>query len=318
MTKRFDLPRSAFLAALPLMPALAAGGRALAQTAPVVRIGATANDTYAEAYYAADKGFFTAAGLTVELTTFTNGAAVSAAVAAGALDVGISNPVQIANAVAHGIPFAFFAGGALYSTAAPTTVLCVANDGKIKTPSDFAGQTIAISALKDITDLAKTVYLQKNGVDPDAVKSIELPFAEMGPALARGTVAGAVISEPSLTSAVDAGNVRVFAKVFDAFAPRFLISGWFTTRDWYAKNTPLVKRVTATLYQTARWANANKDESAKLLAAHSKVSAETAAKMTRCVYAETIAPALIDPLLQVSYRAKLIDRPISGGELILT
>jgi len=316
VTHRLDLPRAAFLAALPLVPALAASGRALAQSAPVVRIGATANDTYAEAYYAQDKGFFTAAGLTVELTTFTNGAAVSAAVAGGALDIGISNPVQIANAVDHGIPFVFFAGGALYATAAPTTVLCVAADGKIAAPKDFAGQTIAISALKDITDLAKSVYLQKNGVDPESVKSIELPFAEMGPALARGTVAGAVISEPSLTSAVASGNARVFAKVFDAFAPRFLISGWFTTKDFAAKNGPLVKRVAAVLYQTARWANADKDESAKLLAAHSKVSAETAAKMTRCVYAETITPALIDPLLTVAYKAKLTDRLISGAELI--
>ena len=316
MHQRFDLPRSAFLTALPLLPALASPGRALAQTAPVVRIGATANDTYAEAYYAQDKGFFSGAGLNVELTTFTNGAAVSAAVAAGALDAGISNPVQIAGAVAHGIPFVFFAGGALYSTAAPTTVLCVANDGKIRTPKDFAGQTIAISALKDITDLAKTVYFEKNGIDPNSVKSIELPFAEMGPALARGTVAGAVISEPSLTSAIDSGSARAFANVFDVFAARFLISGWFTTKDWYAKNTPLARRVAATFYQTARWANANKGESAKLLAAHSKVSADVAAKMTRCIYAETIAPALIDPLLGVSYKAKLTDRLITGAELI--
>jgi NitT/TauT family transport system substrate-binding protein len=308
--------RSAFLATLPLLPVLASPGRALAQN-PTVRIGATANDTYAEAYYAQDKGFFSSAGLTVELTTFTNGAAVSAAVAAGALDAGISNPVQIANAVAHGIPFVFFAGGALYSTAAPTTVLCVANDGKIRTPKDFAGQTIAISALKDITDLAKTVYLRKNGVDPETVRSIELPFAEMGPALERGTVAGAVISEPSLTNAVESDGARVFAKVFDAFAPRFLISGWFTTKDWYAKNAPLAKRVQATLYATARWANANQAESAKLLAAHSRVNAETAAKMTRCIYADTITPALIDPLLTVSYQAKLTDRLVTGAELIV-
>ena len=45
---------------------------------------------------------------------------------------------------------------------------------------------------------AQQQYLEKNGVDPSSVKTIELPFAEMGPALARGTVAGAVISEPSL------------------------------------------------------------------------------------------------------------------------
>ncbi len=313
MTQRFDLARSVFLGTL---AAFVAGARAGAQSPSSVRIGATANDTYAEAYYAVDKGFFTGAGLDVRLTTFTNGAAVAAAVAAGALDVGISNPVQIANAVAHGIPFVFIAGGALYATAAPTTVLCVAANGPIHTPKDLTGQTIAVSALKDITDLSKTLYLEKNGVDPGSVKSIEMPFAEMGAALERGTVAGAVISEPSLTGALAGGNVRVFAKPFDMFSGRFLISGWFTTKDWYAKNTPLAKRVVATLYQTARWANANQSESAKLLAAHSKVTAETAAKMTRCVYADAITPALIDPLLQAAYKATLTDRLVTGRELI--
>ena len=316
MTQRIAVPRAAFLAALPLLPAVASARRADAQNTATVRIGATANDTYAEAYYAQDKAFFTAAGLDAPITTFTNGAAVSAAIASGALDVGISNPVQLANAVSHGIPFVYFAGGAYYSTSAPTTVLCVAANSKIRSPKDFAGTTIAVSALKDLTDLSKSVYLEKNGVGADTVKTTELAFAEMGPALERGTVAGAVISEPSLTNAVQSGQARVFAKVFDALAPRFLISGWFTTKDWYAKNTALAKRMQATFYQTARWANANHDESGKILMKYSKVSPDTIAKMTRCVYAETITPQLIDPLLAISYKAKLTDRLITGAELI--
>ena len=81
------LPRSLFLAALPA--AYAATARpARAQGLTPLRVGATANDTYAEAYYAQDLGIFTKAGLAVEITTFTNGAAVSSAIAAGALDVG--------------------------------------------------------------------------------------------------------------------------------------------------------------------------------------------------------------------------------------
>ncbi len=316
MTQRFDVSRAGFLATLPLLPALATTGRASAQSAPTVRIGATANDTYAQAYYAQDKGFFTAAGLNAPITTFANGAAVSAGVAGGALDMGVTNPVQLANAVSHGIPFVYFIGGAYYSTSSPTTVLCVAKDSKIKTAKDFEGQTIAISALKDLTDLSKTVWLEKNGANPDLVKTIEIPFAEMGPALERGTVAGAVISEPSLTNSIENGQARVFGKVFDAIAPRFLISGWFTTKDWYAKNTALAKRVAAVYYQTARWANANKDESGKILMAYSKVSPATIAKMTRCVYADTITPSLLDPMLQIAYKAKLTDRLIPGTEII--
>jgi NitT/TauT family transport system substrate-binding protein len=310
------ISRSLFLTAVPALgAALALPARA--QATATLRVGATANDTYAEAYYAQDMGFFSRAGLTVEITTFTNGAAVSAAVASGALDIGISNPVQLGNAVSRGIPFVFIAGGGLYNTAAPTTVLCVAKNASIKRPRDFAGTTMAVSALKDITDLGRQQYLEKNGVDPASVKTIELPFAEMGPALARGTVAGAVISEPSLTAAIGSDQARVFAKVFDAIAPHFLISGWFTTRDWYAKNAALAKRYAAVMTDTASWANDSHEQSGEILAKYSKISAETARQMTRSTYALALSPQLIDPMLQLAFKAKLTDKLVTAASMMI-
>jgi len=312
-----QISRPLFLATLPLLGAAAAlpaaALPAAAQAPTPLRVGATANDTYAEAYYAADMGFFTRAGLDVTITTFTNGAAVSSAVASGALDVGISNPVQLGNAISHGIPFVFVAGAGAYSTTLPTTVLCVAKDSTIRTPKDFAGQTIAVSALKDLTDLARQEYLTKNGVDPASVNAIELPFAEMGPALARGTVAGAVISEPSLSASVLSGQTRVFAKVFDAVAPHFLISVWFGTRDWYAQNTATAKRYAAVMYQTAAWANANREQSGAILQKYSKISPETTRQMARSSYALSLDPQLIDPVFALAYKAKLTDHLLTAA-----
>jgi NitT/TauT family transport system substrate-binding protein len=312
-----SLSRSLFLGTIPMLGA-AATMPLMAQTpAPItLRVGATANDTYAEAYYAQDMGFFTRAGLNVEITTFTNGAAVSQAIASGALDIGISNPVQLGNAISHGIPFVFLAGAGAYSTTLPTTVLCVAKDGPIHTAKDFAGQTIAVSALKDLTDLGRQVYLEKNGVDASAVKTIELPFAEMGPALARGAVQGAIISEPSLSASVGSGQTRVFAKVFDEIAPHFLISVWFTTRDWFTKNTAAAKRYASVIYQTANWANANHEQSGAILGKYSKISAETMRQMARSSYAVTLNPQLIDPLFVLAYKAKITDKLLTASSMI--
>ena len=278
---RSRMSRAFFLAAVPAA-GVAASLPAWAQSA-TLKVGATANDTYAQAYYAQDMGFFTKAGLNVEIQTFTNGAAVSQAVAAGALDIGISNPVQLGNAVSRGIPFVYVAGGGLYNTAAPTTVLCVAKDAPIKTAKDFAGQTIAVSALKDVTDLARSEYLEKNGVDPASVKTIELPFAEMGPAL----------------------------------APRFLISGWFTTRDWYTKNAAIAKRYAAVMTDTANWANANHDQSGAILAKYSKISAETMHAMTRSSYATSLNPQFIDPMLQLAAKAKITDKLVTAASMMI-
>jgi NitT/TauT family transport system substrate-binding protein len=309
--------RLAFLGALPAM--VLAARAASAQTSPAqlpsLRIGATANDTYAEAYYAQDMGFFTKAGLAVELTTFPNGAAISAGVASGALDIGVSNPVQLANAVAHNIPLAFIAGGALNSSAAPTALMCVAANSTIKEPKDLAGKTIAISALKDSTYLAASLWAAKNGLDGQ-VKLIELPFSEMGPALARGTVQAAVISEPSATRAIIANEARVFTKIFDSIANSFLISGWFTTTDWASKNAPLAKRFASVMYDTARWANAHHDQSGAILQKYAKLDPETTKRMPRCTYTTSLDVSQIDPLLTLSAQAKLTDRRVFASELI--
>ena len=309
------LNRSTFLATLPTI-ALTSGVARAQTPLQALRVGATANDTYAEAYYAQDMGFFTKAGLAVELTTFPNGAAISAGVASGALDIGVSNPVQLANAVVHNVPLAFIAGGALNSTAAPTALLCVAANSPIKEARDLIGKTIAVSALKDSTYLAASLYMAKNGIDPASVKLIEIPFAEMGPALARGTVQAAVISEPSTTRAIIAGEARVFTKIFDSIASSFLISGWFTTIDWYKKNTAIAKRYAATIYDTARWANTHHDQSGAILQKYARLDAETTRRMPRCTYTTALDPQQIDPLLALCAQAKITDRLVSASEMI--
>ena len=120
------------------------------QTAPALRVGATAVDCCAAAYYAADEGFFRSAGVSVDLATYNNGAAVAAGVASGTLDVGISTPMQIAGAVARGLPFVIIAPGALGTPDAPTTTLCVAGGSPLLIAAaakrGSSGRAVLISA----------------------------------------------------------------------------------------------------------------------------------------------------------------------------
>jgi NitT/TauT family transport system substrate-binding protein len=300
-------PLAATAVALPSLPALAA---------PVaLRVGATANDTYAQAYYAQDMGFFTKAGLDVTITTLRSGSDVAAGIASGALDVGVSNPVQLASAITHGLPFVYFAGGAFYNSDVPTTVLCVAKDSPFKTVKELEGRTIALNALKDISALGAQGYLADHGADLSKVQFIEIPFAEMGPALQKGTIAAALISEPSLTAATDAGYVRTFANVFDAIAKRFYISGWFAMSDWYKGHVSVAKQFASVMYETARWANAHQPESAAILEKYSKISTEVARRMARATYDTTLNPDYLRPPLQLAARAKLTDRLVATAEM---
>jgi len=303
-----------------LILALAAAGslpgRALAQPAPItIRVAATANDTYAEAYYAFDRGAFAKAGLDVQIATFTNGATVTQAVVSGAADVGISNVVQIATAVQKGIPIRYFAGGGLYTTDEPTTALVVGNASPMHDAKDFEGQTIGVSTLKDTSFIATKGWLADHGADVSKIHFIEMPFAVMGPALERGTVAGAVISEPSLSAARAAG-ARIFAKSYDAIAPKFLISGWFTTLDYAQKNPAAIKAFAQVIYATAKWANGHRADSAQILAKYAKLDLDVAQRMTRCQYAENLDPKLLQPGIDAAVRFGAMDKPITAAEII--
>lgn len=303
---RFILSGAAAAAGVPLL--------ARAQTAKL-RIGAITSDTYGEAYYADDLGFFKKAGLDVEITTMTNGTAILTAVLGGALDIGISNTVAIATAVTHGFPVGFIAGGALYLSNAPTTVLCVDGASPLHSPKELEGKTIAVSALRDMNAAGTRAWLTQGGADVAKVQFIEMAFPEMAPALRRGTVAAATIPEPQLTDAKN--DVRVFAKFFDVIGKRFMNGGWFTTPDYAKKNPDVVKRFVTTIYASAKWANAHHPESAAILSKYSRVPLATTLTMTRAIYSEALDPRLIQPSVDVAFRYKLLDRAVSASEIMI-
>jgi NitT/TauT family transport system substrate-binding protein len=294
--------------------ALALPTRVAAQALTPLRVGTVAADPYAQAYFLADQGGYARAKITAEVQTFVNGAACAQAAAGGAIDVGISEPVPIANAINHGVPFAFFAGAGLYSSEESATYLCVDKSSSISTARELEGQTVAVVSLVSISAIAVKDWLVTNGADLGKVRLIELPFPQMAPALARGTVAAAFIGEPFLTDA--STQVRQIGKAYDTLGKQFYIACWFSTRDWIEKNFDVAKRLATAIADDARWANAHKDASAAILARATKIELDRVRSMRRAVYAVGIEPKLLQPVLDIALKYKAIDRPVAATDLI--
>jgi NitT/TauT family transport system substrate-binding protein len=289
----------------------------LAQSAPVkVRMGSVPADTYAGGFYALDLGLFDKAGLSVELFPFTNGAAMAAAAAGGSIDVGVGDAIELANGVSRGLPFVLIAGGGLYSSNAPTTTLCIAKSSPIAKAADLEGGTIAVVSIVSLSSSAVKNWLTQNGADISKIKFVEMPFPQMPPAIARGAVAAACVSEPIMSDATG-GDSKVFAKVYDSIAKQFLISDWFTTRDWLAKNPDAAKRFVGAIYDAARWANAHHDESAAILSKYSKVDVERIKGMNRCVYATDLRPAMVQPVLDTALKYKALESATNVSSMIV-
>lgn len=306
----------ALIAALLACSTLIAPHAVTAEPAPVIRIGMTAGDGYAEAYYAQEIGLFKKAGIQADIRPFSSGAAVGTGIASGTIDIGISNVIYLAKAVAHGTPFVFLAGGGMYSTQAPIIVLAAPRISSLRAAKDLEGKTLAITGKGDQNQVAIDAWMSHNGADYTKVRYIELPFAEVHAALTSGMADAGIITEPWLSAALASGNTRVLAKPYDSVGSQFFIGIWFTTAQWYAKNRAVAKRFINVIYQTARWANAHHDRTAPMLARFSKIDAQTIASMRRAPFATTLDPSMIQSQLNLAYRYHIVDRPMSAIDLI--
>jgi NitT/TauT family transport system substrate-binding protein len=287
-----------------------------AQSVPVkVRVGSVPADTYAGGYYALDLGLFDKAGLSVEITPFTNGAAMAAAAAGGSIDIGVGDATELANGISRGLPFVLIAGGGMYSTAAPTTTLCVAKTSTIAHAADLEGQTVAVVSLVSLMSSGVKSWLTQSGADISKIHFVELPFPQMPGALSRGAIAAATLSEPIMSDATST-DAKFFSKPYDAIAKQFNISDWFTTRDWLAQNGDAAKRFVGAIYDAARWANTHHDESAAILAKYTKVDVDRIKRMNRSGYATSLQAAMVQPVLDTSFKYKALGTATTATSMI--
>jgi NitT/TauT family transport system substrate-binding protein len=291
-------------------------GRAvLGQDAPL-RLATAPLDVSAQPYYALKYGFFKSAGLAnVTLETIGTGAAMAVAVAGGAIDIGVSNIVGIAQAYQRNVPFTMIAPAGLYSSNAPTSVLMVKNDSPLKTAADLNGKTLGASGLRGVAQFAPMAWIDQHGGQSSTLKFVELTSPEMLAAIPAGKVDGGLIIEPYIAEAKK--TMRVFANCFDAIAPTFIISAHFCNLDWARAHADVVKRYAAAMQAAAVWANAHHDLSAGVLIDIAHLKPDVVGTMTRSIYGEKLDPAQVQPVIDVT--AKYTGSPaFPASKLIFT
>jgi NitT/TauT family transport system substrate-binding protein len=311
--------RRIFVRSFAAAGAAAVAGRALAARADdaPLRVGALPIDNGAEPFYAQDQGFFKKAGLNVEVTTFPSGGAAAAALAGGAIDVGITDAVSMASAHSHGIPISYVFPATIQTVSAPAYAVLVGANAPLHTGKDFDGKTVAVNGLKNILQIPFMAWVANTGGDPSTIKFIEVPFATMAASIESGTIDAASISEPFITNAIATGKFRAIAQTEHGLAPQFAFSGWTVQNDWAAKNPDLVKKFVSAMQETATWANANHAITAQILVKNSKMSPEIIAKLARSRYGEKLLASDFQPVYDAAARFDVIAKSFPAGETFI-
>jgi NitT/TauT family transport system substrate-binding protein len=287
---------------------------ALAADAPVpVRVALFPTEGSGQVYYAIEEGYFAKAGLDVQLVELKNGAAIAAGVAGGSADVGLSNVVSLAIAHERGLPFQIIASGGLAIKGMATNgILAVAATSPIKSAKDLNGKTIAVDVLGGLPYLAGKAWIDQNGGDSKTVKYVELGFPEMEASVTAGRIDAASINssvDPTINKPGD--PLRTLAIVYDAVAPRFAASVWFSTTDWTTQHPDATRKFVAAMRQAGAWANTHHHESAAILAKYIKQPAEQIEGGPRVTYATDNDPAQYQALIDLGakYGALKADFP---------
>jgi NitT/TauT family transport system substrate-binding protein len=294
------------------------GARPLsAQVAPVVlRVASNAADDVTPVLWAQHTGAFTNAGLDLSFTRMNSGAAVTAAVIGGALDIGKSSLMPLISAHARNLPVSIVAPGELWLTEAPLTGLITAKTSTIATAKDLDGKTIATAALHDLSWLATNAWLDQHGGASASVKFVELPQSAMVGAIVSGRVDAATITNPGFSAALATGSVKVIGAPSDAIAKRFLLTAWFATNDYIAKNATTVARFARTVEASAVYTNAHASETIAMLADFSGIEPAALAHMTRGLCGTRLQPEEVQPVIDAAVKYAIVDRRFDAKDLV--
>jgi len=208
------------------------------------------------------------------------------------------------------------APSSMYDTSNPTQVLIVRNDAGIHTAADLNGKTVAVTAIGDLLSASTLAWIDQNGGTSSTVKLVEIPPSAEAAALAAGRVQAASLAEPFLSEALADGSVRVFGKIFDAIAPRFLQAAYFGMADYIAANPDPVRRFAMALLEGNTFANAHPDQTLPWLIDFAKIDPAVAKRARRERFGESMDPALVQVEIDALVRLKALDHGFDVREMI--
>lgn len=306
------LLRRAFLASG--LASLAAPALAADTPLTTVHVAGTPDTDIVAAIYGARSGIFSKLGLDVQVQKLNGGAAVSAAVIGGSIDIGKSNVFGVIAAHVKGVPLLLESLAATYSSDRPNVGFVVAKDAPIKAPRELNGKTLATPGLGDLFTQVSSAWIDQNGGDSRSVKFVELPMPLIGQAIASGRVDGALMVDPIMHDAVATGKVRIIGRPFDAIAKHFGITYYFCTRDYAAKNADVLVRFRRGIAQAATYTMAHQSEVVPLAMEYTGLS-RTQVEDSPVLIGSGADPQMLQPVIDFAAKYKSIPNGFPAREL---
>jgi NitT/TauT family transport system substrate-binding protein len=208
------------------------------------------------------------------------------------------------------------APGAIYSTDNPTQVLVVPKNSPLRNAADLNGKTIGTTSLGDILAQSTLAWIDEHDGNAASVHVVEIPPTAIEGALHTARIDAATLTEPHLSQAVGDGSVAIFAKIFDAIAPRFAESAYFAMPAYIEAHRDVTVRFAKAILGGNVFANDHPDRTAPWLVESAKVDLASVQHARRKQFAATIDPVQIQVVIDALVRMKAIDRGFAATDMV--
>lgn len=302
--------RSAFLAA----GAAALAAPAWAADLATVRVAGTPDADLVGTLWGVHAGIFQRAGLDVTIERLNSGAAVSAGVIGGSVDVGKSSIFGLIAAYSKGVPLVMEAVADVYDTKAPNTGFVVAKNSPINGPRDLAGKTIASPALGDLFSTVTSAWIDANGGNAKSANFVELPIPLALNAIAAGRIDGAMMVDPYFQQAKDSG-ARVIGHPFDIIAKYFGVTYYFCLRSYAQAHADALARFRHGLSEASTYALAHQREMTPVIADYTKLDPALIERLPLGI-GIGMDPAPLQAVIDFAARIKSIPAPFPAAGII--
>ena len=287
------------------------GGGSSSQAAKptTLNVGVIPIADVAPLYLGIKKGFFKEQNLTIKPKLAEGGAAITPAVLSGNFQIGFSNTISLLIAASKGLPVQIISQGVLAGKdkSQAWADLLVLKNGPIKTAKDLEGKTIAVNTLKNICEVTIKASLQKQGVNVDSLKFLEVPFPDMNAALDSKRVDGACVVEPFVSQG-KAGKARGIDPFYINTAPDLTVATYFTSRRYAEQNPDVVDRFVKAINKSLDYAQSHPDEVRGVLSSYTPIPAEAAQKIKLPIWRSDLNTDTIRLLSRLSKQYGLIDK----------
>ena len=267
------------------------------------------------AWVAKERGIFEKNGLDVTLSV-TQNLSVLPGTLGRQFDFAPSTPPDLIKAVLAGIDVVAVAGQGIETKDNPSTHLIVRKDSAITSMRDLKGKVIAAPTLGAIIHVSVLHGLQKNGIDLNSIRAVEVPFPNMPDQLKAGNVDAVEALEPFAGQLLAAGN-RSLGDPLLSVSDEVLYTFWISERKWAADNHAVIEAWIASLDQAKQFMDANPQEARAILAKYTKLPEAVVQKIPFVTYRFSLQPRNFGVWVNVLKDLGQITRSVDENSLVM-